>query len=121
MLAKFLGIYLLIIVAIWLTRRTAFEKGIKEVISSDGMFALTGGILIIVGLVISIAHSIFTWNWQGLITLIGYFSLLQGVLRLAFPVQSRRILLRSLDRGYWIWIILAGALGGILTYKGFII
>ncbi len=117
--AKFLGIYLLIIVVIWLTRKESFERAIRDVILSDGMFALSGAIHIIIGLMIAILHPIWTVNWQGLITLVAYSSIVQGVLRLAFPIQSRKNILKSLEKGYWIWIIVAGALGIFLTYSGF--
>lgn len=117
--AKFLGLYLLIIIAIWLTRKESFETGVKDIISSNGMFALSGAIHIIIGLTIVILHPIWTADWRSLITLIGYISIVQGVVRLAFPIQSRDNILKSLEKGYWIWIVVASALGIILTYNGF--
>ena len=117
--AKFLGIYLLIIVTIWLTRKESFERGVREIILSDGMLALSGAIHIIIGLMIAILHPIWTADWRGLITLIGYTSVIQGIIRLAFPIQSRQNILKSLEKGYWIWIIVAGVLGISLTYSGF--
>lgn len=118
--AKFLGIYLLIIAIVWLTRKSAFEKGVRDVISSDGMFALTGAIHIIVGLVIVLLHSVWSLDWKGLITLIGYISIIQGIIRLIFPTQARRAILQSMDNGYWVWIAIAGTLGVMLTYNGFV-
>ncbi len=117
--AKFLGIYLLIIVVIWLARREPFEKEIRDIVSSDGMFALSGAIHIIVGLMIVVLHPIWMADWRGFITLIGYLSIIQGIVRLAFPTQSRKYILKSLERGYWVWITFAGFLGAILKYKGF--
>lgn len=117
--AKFLGIYLLIIVIIWLTRRDSFEKGIHDIISSDGMFALSGAIHLSIGLMIAILHPLWTPDWRVLITLIGYISIIQGIVRLAFPVQSRKTILKSVEKGYWIWIVVAGSLGAFLTYNGF--
>jgi uncharacterized membrane protein HdeD (DUF308 family) len=83
------------------------------------MFALSGAIHIIIGLTIAILHPIWTADWRGLITLIGYISIIQGVIRLAFPIQSRDNVLKSLEKGYWVWIVVAGTLGIILTYNGF--
>lgn len=118
-LAEFLGIYLLIIATLWLTRRKPFEKGIRDVIASDGMFALSGAIHIILGLMIILLHPVWKANWEILITMIGVSSLVQGIIRLAFPERARRKLLYSIDHGYWIWITFAGLLGLFLTYKGF--
>lgn len=117
--AKFLGLYLLIIVAIWLARKEVFEKAIHQIFISDGMYALTGAMHIIIGLIIVILHPIWSFNWKGLITLIGYVSILQGVMRLAFPVESKQNISKSLKHGYWIWVAVAGALGLFLTYNGF--
>lgn len=117
--AKFLGIYLLITVAVWLTRRESFERGVREIILSDGMLALSGAIHLMIGLIVVILHPIWSADWQGLITLIGYASIVQGVVRLAFPIQSKQNILKSLEKGYWVWIVVAGALGVILTYSGF--
>lgn len=118
--AKFLGIYLLIIVAIWLIRKEPFEIGVRDIILSNGMLALSGAIHIIIGLTIAILHPFWTADWRVLITLIGYISIIQGILRLAFPIQSRQNILKSLEKGYWVWIIIAGTLGTVLTYNGFI-
>lgn len=117
--AKFLGIYMLIIAAIWLTRKEQFETGVRDIISSKGMLALTGAIHIIIGLIIAISHPIWTLDWKGLITLIGYLSLLQGILRLSFPVQAKINILKSLDKGYWVWMAIVVVLGLFLTYNGF--
>lgn len=116
--AKFFGVYLLIIVTIWLTRRQSLEKGIHEILSSNGMFALSGAIQILIGLMITILHPIWSADWRGFITLLGYLSIFQGILRLAFPDESRKFILKSIE-SYWIWIALAGFLGIFLTYHGF--
>lgn len=118
-LAKFLGIYMLIVATIWLIRRNQFEAAIKDIILSRGVLALTGAIHLIVGLSIAISHPIWEWNWRGLITLIAYFTILQGIIRLAFPEEARNSLLKSFKKGYWIWIASLIVIGIVLTYYGF--
>lgn len=117
--AKFLGIYMLIIAAIWLTRKKQFEIGIKDILSSDGLLALSGAIHLVVGLIIAISHPIWEWNWRGLITLIAYISIIQGIIRLTFPNESKKAIIKSLVKGSWVWILVLVVLGVILTYNGF--
>lgn len=117
--AKFLGLYLLIITAIWLIRKDPFETEVRDVLQSKGIFALSGAMQIIIGLIIVILHPSWTADWRSLITLLGYFAIIQGIIRLAFPVEARRFFLRSLDKAHWVWLLVAGALGLILTYNGF--
>jgi hypothetical protein len=118
-LAKFLGGYMLIVVAIWLTRKRDLEEGVRNIFLSKGAFPLTGAIHLSVGLLIVIAHPIWKFNWQGLITLLGYASIFQGVARLAFPEAMRNALVSSLEKASWLWIVSLILVGGFLSYHGF--
>lgn len=119
-LSKFVGIYMLIIATIWLVRKKQFEAGVRSIISSNGLFSLTGAIHLIVGLTIAISHPLWEFNWRGLITLLAYVAIFQGVFRLAFPEQAKQATLRSLEKGHWIWLLFLFIVGFILTFNGFI-
>jgi hypothetical protein len=119
-LSKFVGIYMLIIATIWLVRKKQFEAGVRSIISSNGLFSLTGAIHLIVGLTMAISHSLWELNWRGLITLLAYVAIFQGVFRLAFPEQAKQSTLQSLEKGYWIWLLFLFVVGIILTFNGFI-
>lgn len=118
-LAKFLGLYMLIIAIIWITRKNKFDEGVHSIVSSDGTFYLASAINILVGLLIVIAHPIWKLNWQVIITILGYFSILQGILRLSFPRRAQKIILASIKTAGEFWIVFLLAVGGILTYYGF--
>jgi len=118
-LAKFMGLYMLIMAAIWLFRKKQLEDSIRAIISSNGTFALTGAIHIMVGVAIAVSHSIWMFNWQGLITLLAYSSIFQGFMRLASPDSSRSSLLKILNLVPWVWIIGLLVIGIFLTYHGF--
>lgn len=119
LLAKFLGLYMLIMAAIWIARRKQFEGCIKSAITSEGSFALSGGINLIVGLIILLSNHTLELNWQGLVTLIGFLSIIQGAFRLAFPEEAKKMILKSIEKGHWIWIACLVGLGAFLTYSGF--
>lgn len=118
-LAKFLGLYMLIMAAIWLTRKKQFEGCIKSAILNEGSFALSAGINLIVGLIVLLFNHSLELNWKGLVTLIGVFSIIQGVFRLAFPGEAKKMILKSIEKGHWIWIICLIVIGSFLTYSGF--
>lgn len=119
-LAKLLGLYMLIAAAIMLFFQNSFKVGVRDMLGSPGMIALIGILNLIVGLAIAIGHPIWSWDWRGLITVIGYLSLFSGIFRLAFPSTqvelSRGVLEGS---GYWMIFLVSLILGGILTYHGF--
>lgn len=119
-LAKFLGLYMLIMATLWLTRKKQVEAAIKNIMSSSGVFALTGAIHVIAGLMILISHPVWELNWRGLITILGFLTLIQGIIRLAFPERSKDFLLKSIKQNHSIWISFLIVVGAILTYFGFI-
>lgn len=118
-LAKFMGIYLLIVSAIWLLRKDQFETSIQDLVSSKAVLAFGGAFNLLFGLAIAVGHPIWQADWKGMITLIGYLSIVKGVFRLGFPIQDQRIVNFALKRGYWIVFAVMLALGLFLTYCGF--
>ncbi len=118
-LAKLLGLYLLIITAIWLVRKKGLETTVKEICSSKGVLALSAVFNILFGLVIVIDHEFWEWSWRGLITVLGYVILLKGVMRFAFPSQMQRLATRMITKGYWTTLVIMGIIGIYLTYSGF--
>lgn len=122
-LAKLIGLYLLIVAAIMFLRRKEFEVAIKDIMASEGLLVFTGIINIILGLAIAIGHPIWELSWRGLITLLGYLSLVKGVGRLAFPVEVEDLTKRLLARkswGYWAIVGVMVLIGAFLTYHGFV-
>ncbi len=64
-LARFMGLYMLIMAAIWVLRKEQFAQCIRDIVLSKSGFALSGAIHVMVGLAIAISHPIWTLNWQG--------------------------------------------------------
>ena len=118
-LAKLLGIYFLIIAAMWLFHKKEFEGNIKAMGASQALIAFSGVVSLVVGLAIVIAHPTWELDWTSLITLIGYIAILQGFLRIAFTKHVQNTFIKIIPYGHW----LAGLLlivGGYLTYHGFL-
>jgi hypothetical protein len=119
-LAKLFGIYLLIVAALWVVRRDDMTKVMEEFFASRPMLFMSGLLALAVGIAMAISHSVWEWNWRGVITFMGYLSIAKGIARIGFPdVPQRAVGLLLKKNGIWIWIGLALAMGGYLTWVGF--
>jgi uncharacterized protein YjeT (DUF2065 family) len=119
-LAKFFGIYFLIFSLLWLFRQEQIKNLIKELITKPPVLALSGMFSLMLGVAIAVSHSIWLWNWQGLITLLAYLAIIKGVLRIGFPKQSKDLILSSLKgSGYWLMFLIMLVIGLYLSYTGF--
>ncbi|NGX43558.1 MAG: hypothetical protein K940chlam7_01856 [Chlamydiae bacterium] len=119
-LAKFLGIYMLLFIGIRLLRRNQIHRAIEEIFGSRSALALSGLISLMLGLAIVIGHPIWEVNWRGLITLIGYFAIFKGFVRLGYPEHARKYVTRLLEGpGCTFMCTLLFLLGAYLTYCGF--
>ena len=119
-LAKLFGIYLLVVAVLWAIRRDAMSQVMDEFFASRTMIFMSGLLALVVGIAMAISHSIWEWNWRGLLTLIGYLSIAKGVARIGFPDVPRKsaaYLLRA--NRVWIWIGISAILGAYLTWAGF--
>ena len=118
-LARFLGSYMVIIAILWLIRKKQFGVTVRHVMGSDNTYSLIAILQIILGLLIFISHPVWTLDWRVIITLLGCFALNQGMVRLAFPVETKKHFLETVERGYWTLTSTYLVLGGILVYHGF--
>lgn len=118
-LAKFFGIYFLILALLWLVRKEQFEKLASEIFASIGLLGLTGIISLVFGIAIVVAHPVLEFNWRGVITFIGYLSIFQGIMRIGFPRESQKMASTMLQQYRWILLIIITVLGVYLTYSGF--
>ena len=120
-LAKIIGLYLVISSFALLIFKERFKKLFKDVISTPFFINFTGFWGIILGLLIVVSHNYWIDNWPTLITIIGWFILLQGFLRVYFPdyfIEWNKWLAKSNAALIWIgWIFLI--IGAYLTYVGF--
>ncbi len=118
-LAKLIGLYFLILGVLSVLRSRQIKIMGKDFASSPITLAVSAEISLLFGLVIAIDHSIWEYNWKGLITVLGYLMILRGILRFAFPQQVKKMVTKMTNRGFWLSVILMLVIGGLLTYRGF--
>jgi len=118
-LARLLGIYLLITAVELLVRRHELEGAVKDFASSKGLLIFSGSLSLLLGIAIVIAHPIYTFNWQGFITLVGYLLIIRGIIRFSFPSHLQKKMAASFHRRYWVVFFILAIVGIFLTYSGF--
>lgn len=119
-LARFFGIYFLIIALLWVLRHHRMQDITKEIFAKPALLAVTGVISLMLGVAIVVSHDVYAWSWQGFITLLGYLSILKGVIRIGFPKHDKRMGL-SLIKGnsYWVTFLIILVIGIWMSYVGF--
>ena len=78
---------------------------------------LNGALLFVAGLAIVRAHNLWIRGWPVLVTLVGWFSMLAGLARMAAPVSAQQVG-QSSTTLYGSMIVLF-AIGVVLTFKSY--
>ncbi len=118
-LAKLLGIYLLIVALDLLLRRKEVEGAARDFAASRGLLFFSGSLSLLMGLAIVIGHPVYSHDWRGLITLLGYVLVVRGVLKVAFPGRYQKRMGSLFHKNYWLLFLIILILGAFLTYSGF--
>lgn len=84
-LAKLLGLYLVIVCLAALYNRELVPTLVRELGSNTSVLVFSGTIHLILGLLVILSHNVWSADWRVIITLLGWLTLLKGVLRLFFP------------------------------------
>lgn len=116
--AMWLGLYCLFMALLMAFRRKEIEKVVSGLYSSPTILYLAGAFNLALGLVIAILHPVWMLNWQGVITVLGYLSIVKGVLRMGFPENCKKCEL-SMMKYYWVMVGIVAVIGVYLTYYGF--
>ena len=118
-LAKSEGIFLTILIAVLFFKQKEFLKMVQRIeepiiIFIAGILALALGIAQVVG------YEVWTFDWKGLITLLGWIALAKGIVLLFFPDQLQSFGLSLLKSSmYKVALIVFGIIGIYLVYAGF--
>ncbi|OGH73479.1 MAG: hypothetical protein A3C90_03690 [Candidatus Magasanikbacteria bacterium RIFCSPHIGHO2_02_FULL_51_14] len=97
-LAKVVGLYLLIIGLGMLINRKEFEPLIRQAMKDKLLIFLSGTMALLLGLLVVLSHNVWTPDWRGLITLLGWLTLLKGLMRVLLPTigeQMRDAVMKS--------------------------
>lgn len=120
-LAKLIGAYALIMSAWTLVRKDVALQMIESVSREPVAIAFIGMIRLTIGLAIVIGHDNWSSAAAALVSLVGWLSLISGVLTLFLPPQTvRQIFARmNYERRYPVFALFSFALGGALLIAGY--
>ena len=120
-LARYIGLYLIIVFLLLVTRKDEMITGIKACQGNQGLIMLSGVISLLGGLAILIGHPVWVWEWPLAITLLGLVMVVKGVIRLGYPnaaINCGHAILRN--KHWWSWCqIITLVIGIFLTAVGF--
>ena len=120
-LAKLIGAYALVMSAWMLARRDVATQMIERVSQEPSAIALIGMVRLAIGLAIVIGHDLWSESLAIFVTLIGWVTLLSGLLTLFLSPQTvREIFARmQFEKRYPLFALVSFALGGTLLIAGF--
>ena len=87
--------------------------------TDDKAFVIsTGYITLLMGLVTVILHNIWIWDWPVIITILGWSTLIKGIMKVGFPEQINKQAQRF-KKKQWLSALFIIALGAFLLWKSF--
>ena len=120
-IAKLMGPILLVIgLAILINERT-FRAIAKDVLGSPALIYLFGVLDLALGLVLVLVHNLWVADWRVIITLIGWISIVRGVVRILFAPHVKKTaakLIRS-EGLFMASAIVVLILGAVLSFYGY--
>lgn len=120
-LARFFGLYFIIIGLFYLFRRPFLKKAAMEFFEKSSLIVLTGVLNLFIGLLVILGHNVWEWNWSLVITVTGYLILLKGLTRLFVPAPiEKKWVLKFINKDNPIYFgFICLIIGFFLTYEGF--
>ena len=98
-LGRFFALYLIVLGFLYLCRRELFSKVLLEIFDSYGFICILGFLNLIFGLLIILAHNVWAFNWTLIVTLLGYYVLIKGIVYLFFPPYPDKKKLAKFSKG----------------------
>ncbi|MBP6921695.1 hypothetical protein KBB89_04090 [Candidatus Gracilibacteria bacterium] len=89
-LAQFWGVSFVILSVLFLMRRESIVGYMKSVMSEPGILFIAGYVSLSMGIASILVHNVWTLNWRGIVTLMGWLALVKGITLLGFPNTTKK-------------------------------
>jgi len=118
-LAQILGVvYVVVGLGIFLEKKH-YQAVVNDFIKSPGLMYYDGVLVLLFGFLITSFHNFWGQNWQVIITVIGWLSLVKGVVMLVMPGYTIAMAKKWSKHIEWAASACLG-LGVVLSYFGFL-
>ncbi len=121
-LAKVFGLYLTILSVLMLVRRESFTARIDTLLASSATLFFSAIVTLILGILLVVSHNIWIMHWTVLITILCWWVLIKGVLRLFFPEIDKKWTNAFIKtKSYYSSAVIMLVLGILFLYLGFLL
>ncbi len=121
-LARLLGPLFLIAGLGLLLNRAHYRRMLEKFLSDPALYYFSGALALVAGVAIINFHNVWIADWRILITLVGWLSVIKGVVRLLFPQAGQRLAGKMLSPVTFIVLgLLVVALGAWFCFVGYVI
>lgn len=118
--AQLIGLYLVIVSLGVLIHHHRYRRVTHEFLTNHALVAISGNLGLLMGLVILVMHHVWVANWPVVITIIGWFLVLRGILAIFLPAvfvkYSKELIER---RGFYLCSWVCFLVGVYLLWLGF--
>ena len=117
LIAKILGLTYIAAGVAAISGKIEYPKMVEDFENSPGLTYLAGFVALIFGVILTHHHNLWVKDWRFMITLVGWLSLIKGIVLIAFPQSLSHF--KGWYKDARIWGIIMIILGAILGYFGF--
>lgn len=119
LVARVLAVIYLSVAVLAMRGKADYKKIIKSFENSPALTIMTGMAAILIGMIIIMKHNVWMMEWQVLITIVGWASLIKGILLIAYPEMMYGFKHTFKDTKKWSIVLVA--IGLVFGYFGFVI
>jgi hypothetical protein len=120
--AKLIGFYFVIVAISMLVNRKSLQPFVADVSQNRNLLIFSGFLSLIFGLVVVLTHNVWVLHWPVIITILGWLTVIKGVVRIACTDWAARIMPRfGQTNAYMIVSVVCLVLGVLLLLFGYLI
>lgn len=121
-LAKTIGLYLIIISAAFIINANELKPMMLDMLKSPSLLLFSSILALVLGILIVVSHNIWVMDWRVIITLLGWLTLLKGVIRLFYPEFVMKKATKCVENkaSYNIMMLIILLIGLTLLYFGYV-
>lgn len=119
-LAQAFSLYLIIIGLAMLFKRQRFVQVVDDLVASPASIFIIAVITLMLGILLVLSHNVWVANWQVVITLLAWLTLVAGIVRTFFPEYIVKMA-KNIHKPAFLYTaaIITLVLGAYLGYMGF--
>lgn len=99
--AKLFGLYFVIVGIVAVARRDAFMPAVSQMVKNRALILTIALVELLAGLALVITRPDITFDWQGLVSLIGWMMIVEALVYLALPGKTMQKVVAWFNRPEW--------------------